>query len=170
VAGWGFLQAALVPGPTDAVLVPLGLSDPRRAYRLAAFAVLGSVLGGVVAYAVGSGALGNFAPWLLETLGMTPAAIEVSRGVFESRGWMLVLASTVSPLSAKMVSIAAGAFGLPFWQFLVAIVVGRTVRNVVLAAILRRAGPALQRRLSRSLHINVPGAAVVGTSPSGAQM
>ncbi len=169
VAGWGFLQAALVPGPTDAVLVPLGLSDPRRAYRLAAFAVLGSVLGGVVAYAVGSGALGNFAPWLLETMGMTPAAIEVSRGVFESRGWLLVLASTVSPLSAKMVSIAAGAFGLPFWQFLLAIVAGRTVRNVVLAAILRRAGPALQRRLNRSLNFSVPGAAVAGTSPSGVQ-
>lgn len=153
VASWGFLQGSVMPGPTDAVLVPLGLADPGRAYRLAAFAILGGVFGGIAAYALGSGALGSIAPQVMEAFGMT-GAVEVSRTMMDRWGWLLVAASTVAPLSAKMVSMAAGAFGLNFWQFLLAMVLGRTVRNMTLAAILTRAGPALQLRLDRLVGID----------------
>jgi len=158
VGSWGLLQASVIPGPTDAVLVPLGLADPRRAFRLALFAIAGSVIGGVVAYAMGSGAFGNVAPRMLEMLGMTPQAVEASRGLFERQGWLLVLASTISPLSSKMICLAAGAFGLPFWQFFVALSVGRTARNLTIAAILRLAGPALLRRLERRARRNASAA------------
>lgn len=147
VAGWGFLQGSLLPGPTDAVLVPLGLADPRRAFRLALFAIAGSVAGGVLAYAIGGGAFGNLAPRILEAVGVSSSAVEASRGLFERRGWLLVVVSTISPLSTKVVSLAAGAFGLPFWQFFLALSAGRTVRNLTIAALLRLAGPALLRRL-----------------------
>lgn len=147
VAAWGVLQGSVVPGPTEAVLVPLGLADPRRVYRLAMFAIAGSVAGGVAAYTIGAGGAGNLAPRILEFAGVAPESIATTRGLFERHGWLLVLTSTVSPLSAKVVCLAAGAFGLPFWQFLPALVVGRTVRNLVVATVVRAAGPALQRRL-----------------------
>src|SRR5919202_5438463 len=54
VSVWAFLQASVVPGPVDVVLVPLGLADPKRAWRFAWSAVLGSVLGAFVAYVVGA--------------------------------------------------------------------------------------------------------------------
>lgn len=163
VASWGFLQGSVMPGPTEAILVPLGLADPRRAYRLAAFALAGSVAGGIVAYALGSGAFGNLAPRMLEAFGMSPGAVNASRGLIDRWGWLLVFASTVSPLSAKVVCIAAGAFGLPFWQFLPALVFGRSIRNVVVAAILRRAGPALQARLYRRVRGDDPDATLPAT-------
>lgn len=148
VGTWGFLQASVMPGPTDAVLIPLGLADPKRAFRLAAFAIAGSVLGGMLAYALGAGALGSLAPRLLELFGMAPGTVEASRGMFEQRGWMLVAASTVTPLSSKMVCLTAGAFGLPFWQFILALGAGRILRNVLIATVLRLAGPAILRRLT----------------------
>lgn len=147
VAAWGLLQSSVVPGPTEAVLVPLGLADPRRVFRLAMFAIAGSVVGGVVAYTIGAGGAGNLAPRLLEFAGVAPASLDATRALFERHGWLLVLTSTVSPLSAKVVCLAAGAFGLPFWQFLPALLIGRTVRNLLVATVVRAAGPALQRRL-----------------------
>lgn len=147
MAVWGLLQGSVVPGPTEAVLVPLGLADPRRVYRLALFAVIGSVAGGVVAFTIGAGGAGSFAPRILEFAGVAPESLAAMRVLFERHGWILVLTSTVSPLSAKVVCLAAGAFGLPFWQFLPALALGRSIRNIVVATVVRAAGPALQRRL-----------------------
>src|SRR5688500_8771980 len=44
VGGWGVLQGSVVPGPSDAVLIPLGLADPRRALTLAAWATAGATV------------------------------------------------------------------------------------------------------------------------------
>src|SRR5688572_20302375 len=54
IGGWAFLQASVVPGPVDGVLVPLGLADPKRAWRFAGAALFGSTLGALVAYTIGA--------------------------------------------------------------------------------------------------------------------
>src|ERR671915_1958551 len=54
VGAWAFLQASVVPGPVDGVLVPLGLADPRRAWRFAWSALTGSTLGSLIAYLIGA--------------------------------------------------------------------------------------------------------------------
>ncbi|HEX5831042.1 MAG TPA: VTT domain-containing protein [Gemmatimonadaceae bacterium] len=147
VASWGFLQSSVVPGPTDALLVPLGISDPARVYRLAAWALLGAVLGGLAAYLIGAHALEGPGRSLFGFMGMSEDAMAASRSMFERRGWQLVVLSTVSPLSTKMVCLAAGMFGVPFGEFLLALTVGRAARFVVIASVLRFAGPTLLRRL-----------------------
>ncbi len=155
VAAWAYLQASVVPGPTDAVIFPLALADPRRAFRLATFAVVGAVLGGLTAYAIGVGFVAGWGAGFLEMLGISPAAaLEANRALFERRGWILVLLSTVSPLSSKLVCIAAGAFGLPLWHFLPALAAGRAIRNYTIATVLRLAGPTLLARLARRAGIS----------------
>src|ERR671914_2412282 len=54
VGAWAFLQASVVPGPVDGVIVPLGLADPKRAWRFAWSALAGSTAGGIVAYTIGT--------------------------------------------------------------------------------------------------------------------
>lgn len=141
VGSWGFLQGSVVPGPTDTLLVPLGLSDPGRVFRLAAWATLGATLGGLAAYLVGVYSFDSLGRPLLEFMGMSERVLLASQGTFARRGWIIVLLSTVSPLSSKVVSLAAGAFGVPLWQFAPALLAGRMVRFFVIAAVLRFAGP-----------------------------
>ena len=69
--------------------------------------------------------------------------------MFARHGWLLVFWSTVSPLSTKLTCIAAGAFGLPFIEFIPALVVGRVIRFAVLTVLLRFAGERLLARLVR---------------------
>ena len=151
VCTWNCLQGSVVPGPSEALFLPLGLADPRRALRLATWAAAGAVAGGLIAYAIGAFAFESVGRPLLSLFGMRPARWDQLAGLFHRRGAMLVLLSTVSPLSTKLVCIGAGAFGVPFWAYLPALVVGRVGRFGVLGLIVRFAGDRLVARLERKL-------------------
>lgn len=138
-----------MPGPTDAVYLPLALADPGGVVRLALWATAGATLGGVIAFGIGAGAYEQLGRPLLELIGVSERVLAGSRSTFEHHGWLLVLASTVSPLPSKATCVAAGAFGVPLWQFLPALAVGRVLRFGAIALVVRFAGPRLLDALSR---------------------
>jgi len=144
---WGVMQGSVVPGPSDALLVPLGLADPPRAFRLALWATAGSTVGALIAFAIGALAFDTVGQWMLGVVGVGAAKVEAQRTRFESHGAWLVALSAVSPLPTKIVCMAAGAFGVPIPAFVVAIVAGRAVRFLGIAAIVRFAGEWIVRRL-----------------------
>lgn len=149
VGGWGFLQGSVVPGPTDTVLVPLGLSDPGRVFRFALWATLGATLGGLAAYGLGFSGGDRFALPLLERLGVSATMLARTESALATHGWLVVALSTVSPLSSKAVCVVAGAFGVPLWQFLPALAMGRAARFFTIALLLRFAGPGLLNAIAR---------------------
>jgi membrane protein YqaA with SNARE-associated domain len=155
VCTWNALQGSVVPGPSEALLVPLGLADPPRAPRLAAWAALGAIAGGLAAYAIGLWAFDTVGQPLLELFGVGPRQFARLEGLFRARGAWLILLSTVSPLSTKLTCIGAGAFGMPFLPFLGALVVGRAARFAVVGWLVRVAGDrmlaALERRLGKPI-------------------
>lgn len=149
VGAWGFLQASVVPGPVDGVLVPLGLADPKRAWRFAWSALLGCALGALVAYTIGAVAFESVGRTILGWLGVAGREVEQFRVTFQEKGLWLVLLSTVTPLSGKLVAIAAGAFGIPVLPFLATIVLGRGIRYAVVAAVVRYFGDRAERYIER---------------------
>ena len=151
VGGWGVMQGSVIPGPSDALLVPLGLADPRRALVLAAWATAGATIGGIIAYTIGANFLGALSDTVFSWFGEGSAAWEARRAQFEAKGWMLVALSTVSPFSTKMVCIAAGAFGVPFPEFSLALLGGRAARFVAVGLVLKFAGGRLRTMLERWL-------------------
>jgi membrane protein YqaA with SNARE-associated domain len=151
VGSWALLQGSVVPGPSDALLVPLGLSDPHKAFRLAVWAVLGASIGGLIAYAIGALAFDQVARPALDLMGVSEATLIKSAGLFERRGWMLVALSAISPLSTKAICMAAGSFGVPPLPFVAGLVGGRAARFLGIAAVIRFAGKRLTARLERKL-------------------
>jgi membrane protein YqaA with SNARE-associated domain len=149
VGAWGFLQASVVPGPVDGVLVPLGLADPRRAWRFAGSALLGCTLGALVAYTIGLVAFEGAGRTLLGWLGVSGPEVEQFRSTFKEKGLWLVLLSTVTPLSGKIVAIAAGAFGVPLLPFVATIAAGRGARYAVVAVVVRYFGDHAERYVER---------------------
>lgn len=148
-AVWELLQSSVVPGPSGLVFAPLAVADPPRAPRLALWGIAGAIVGGCIAYLIGVHAFDELGRTLLSTFGVSDARIASSEVLFARYGWLLVFASTISPLSAKLTCIAAGAFGLPFAHFLPAYAVGRALRFAVLAVLLRYAGERLMARLAQ---------------------
>jgi membrane protein YqaA with SNARE-associated domain len=149
VGSWAVLQGSVVPGPSEALLVPLGLADPPRVLPLAAWASVGATIGGVAAYALGAVALESAALPVARLLGVSAADFEARRTLFEQRGWMVVLFSTLSPLPTKLVCMAAGAFGVPPGPFTLALGLGRAARFTAVSLLIRFAGERFTGWLER---------------------
>jgi membrane protein YqaA with SNARE-associated domain len=149
VGGWAFLQGSVVPGPVDGVIVPLGLADPERAWRFAWSALVGSALGALVAYTIGTVAFESVGRPLLAWLGVGAPEIEQVRMMVKEKGLWLVLLSTLTPLSSKLVAIAAGAFGIPLLPFLATVIAGRGFRYGIIAAVVRYFGDRAERYVER---------------------
>jgi membrane protein YqaA with SNARE-associated domain len=64
-------------------------------------------------------------------------------------GWLFIVASTLTPLSTKAVSIAAGAAGMPLPLFAAALTLGRGVRFSTVALLMRAGSGAFHHLLIR---------------------
>lgn len=149
IGSWSFLQAAIVPGPVDGLMIPFGLADPPKVWRFAWAAVLGSVLGTLVSYAIGYFAFDTVGHLVLGWAGAGDAAVERLRGAFREKGWILVVVSTWTPVSIKLIAISAGAFGMPVWLFALAILIGRGVRFMAVAAVVHFFGDRVEAWVER---------------------
>lgn len=149
VAGWAFLQASFVPGLVDSVIIPLGLADPPRAFRFAWAATLGSVAGSLITWAIGVFAFDTVGLPLLSLIGIDAARVNDLRPQLQQQGWWLILVGTWVPVSIKALGLAAGAVGVPLHVFLSAIFVGRGLRFILVAFVVRFAGDRVERWVER---------------------
>lgn len=140
VLGWGLLQGCIFPGLSDLFFLPFALARPQRAYVLALLASLGTIVGSVLLYSAGASALSVLHSALAEWIGITPAHLNDYRETLSRYGAWAIFASTVSPLSTKLTSIASGAIGVPFVYFVGALTAGRVGRTLALAWVVRHGG------------------------------
>ena len=140
VLGWGLLQGCIVPGLADLFFLPLAIARPSRAYRLALIATAGTVIGSVLLYVVGARALFWIEGPIAELAGVSASHLDATRATLARYGGWAIFASTMSPLSTKLTSIASGAIGVPWPQFVGALLAGRLVRTFGLAWLVRHGG------------------------------
>ena len=140
VLGWGLAQGCVFPGLADIVFLPLALTRPEKAYRLALVAAAGTIIGSVILYVAGAEALALLQGPLARLFGLTPEAFTAYRERLAAYGALAIFASTMSPLSTKLTSIASGAAGVAFPEFFLALLAGRLTRTVGLAWLVRHGG------------------------------
>jgi membrane protein YqaA with SNARE-associated domain len=149
-ATWSLAQGAVVPGPTDALLVPLGLADPPGALRLAAWAIAGATGGGTIAYALGATAFHSAARPMLAFIGVGEAELDAVGSLVQKYGWLMVFGGAFLPIaSTKVICILSGAFAVPFHLFLPALAAGRTIRLGGMGLLIRFAGARVTAWLNR---------------------
>ena len=140
VFGWGILQATFVPGPVDILFVPFAIAKPQSAYRLALVAAAGTIIGSIALYWVGATALAQLSGPLANWLGVGANELTGMQQRLNKYGWLAIFASTVSPLSTKLISVASGAFDVPFVAFAAALSAGRLARVFIFAYLIRHGG------------------------------
>lgn len=140
VFGWGMLQATFVPGFADILFLPLAIAKPQNAYKLAGVAAAGTIIGSVALYWVGVSALAQLAGPLANLLGVGANELTGMHSVLDRYGWLAIFASTMSPLSTKLTSVASGAFHVPFAAFAAALSAGRLARVFGFAFLVRHGG------------------------------
>ncbi len=150
LAGIAFAEASFFPVPPDALLIPMALAQPRRAFWLAAITTLGSVLGGALGYAIGFLLLAKLAQPIIHFY-HEQAAFAAFQAKFAAYGVWVILIKGLTPIPYKIVTIAAGAAAFNFPLFMAASLVTRGGRFFLEAALLRRFGEPARAFIEKRL-------------------
>jgi len=158
LAAVSFAESSVFPVPPDAMLIPMCIARPARAYRYAAICTIASVFGGILGYLIGLYLLEALAGPVLRAYGHADALARF-QGWYDRWGALVILVKGLTPIPYKIVTIASGAAHFSFAVFLAASVATRGARFFLLAFLLRRFGPPIRDFIERRLTLVTTGAA-----------
>ncbi|MDA9689086.1 DedA family protein [Betaproteobacteria bacterium] len=142
-----FAESFIFPIPPDLLLIPLSISNPKKAYYFAMLTTTFSVLGGVIGYLIGI----YFSELFLSTLSwiFDEKSVEMTIEWMTEWGVMVVLISGFSPIPYKVFTVASGVAGLAFIPFLIASLLGRGMRFFLIGFIVSKGGNNLEKKLRK---------------------
>src|SRR3954468_16723097 len=135
VAAFAFAEASFFPIPADVMVLPMMLADRTRVFRLGLWVAFWSVAGGRLGYAIGHIFWETAGLWLIHALHVPLAKVEYYRAEYSQHAYYIV-AQGATPIPYKLVTIASGLAGVSFPLFMLYSAVTRTIRYVVIEAML----------------------------------
>jgi len=142
------LEATVFPAPTEAMLLALCVSQPRRTWWFAAIAAVGSLTGGLIGYHVGAFTFPQFGAPVLEWLGFS-AYLPRVEAAYREGAWLALVTSGYTPIPYMLYTMAAGAFSVPLETFAAGSLIGRALKYIPIAALAWFLGSAVHRVASR---------------------
>jgi len=161
--GIAFAEASFFPVPPDALMIPMALAQPKKSWRFALVATLGSVLGGALGYYIGYALFDELARPMIDFYHYH-TAFAAFQAKFAQYGVWIILIKGLTPIPYKIVTIAAGAADFNFPLFVLASIVTRGARFFLEAALLRRFGEPARRFIEERLGLvtGMVAAAIIG--------
>jgi len=145
-----FLESSVFPIPPDVMLIPMVVANRAKAWLFATICTVGSVLGGVVGYAIGYYLYETVGQWLINVYGLG-TQFEAYRAAYNEWGLWIILIKGFTPIPYKLVTIASGAAAFEFWVFVAASVATRGARFFLVAALLYWFGEPIREFIERRL-------------------
>jgi membrane protein YqaA with SNARE-associated domain len=151
LAAVAFAESSVFPIPPDALLIPMTLARPDRAWRFAAICMMGSVAGGVLGYAIGYFGFTELMrlPLAHALFGQDP--LGAFQAWYARWGLAVILIKGLTPIPYKLVTIASGAAKFNFPVFVAASIVTRGGRFFLVVALLRVFGAPVREFIERRL-------------------
>lgn len=135
-----FTESSFFPIPPFVLIVAMLAIDKKHSWiRLALIGMISSVLGGVAAYFVGKFFYGYIGAPLVDFYGLT-AEVEKLGTVFKDHVFMTIFIASLSPIPYKVFTLSAGLFSVNLLAFILASIVGRSIRFFVVAYLADRYG------------------------------
>lgn len=145
-----FIESSFFPIPPDLFLIPLILTCRTKAFKIAFYTTLFSVLGGFFGYAIGY--------FLYDIIG-TPILkfydavnqFETFKSYYNNYGSWIVFGAGLTPFPYKIVTIASGVTGLNLFVFAVASFLSRGIRFFLIAWLLWKWGEPMKTYIEKNL-------------------
>jgi len=142
------IESSVFPIPPDILLLALALGQPKSAIKFAAITTAGSTVGAALGYAIGMFLLASIGQPIIEFYGLTSQYAQAGDW-FAEYGVAIVLIAGFSPIPFKVITIAAGGFGLTFVPFILAALASRGARFFLEGALLQWGGPKLRELVEK---------------------
>lgn len=134
------LKVLVLPLPIEMFLLPMLLLNRERVWLIPIPAILGSMAGGLIGYALGNVFFDDYGlPWI--TAAGYAEELTAFEAFFDENGFWAVFISTFAPLPPIQVGVlAAGLADYNIPLFLLAIGLGRAIRFYALALLVHLVG------------------------------
>ncbi|MGB0799055.1 MAG: YqaA family protein [Planktomarina sp.] len=145
-----FAESSVFPIPPDVLMIPMIIARPSRAFLIATVAVVSSVLGGLLGYAIGALAFDTIGQPILAFFGKAEYMAEFNTR-FNDMGFWAVLTAGVTPFPFKVITIMSGWTGMPLGTFIATSIFARALRFFAVAGLLYFFGAPIRDFIERSL-------------------
>jgi membrane protein YqaA with SNARE-associated domain len=145
-----FIESSFFPIPPDVMLVPMVLADRAKAWRYAAIATVGSVIGGLFGYAIGYFLLDSVGKPVLQFYGKWDKFGEFAKTFNDYGVWILIIKG-MTPIPYKLLTITAGATKMNVLAFTIASVIARAMRFFLVAGLLYWFGEPIREFIEKRL-------------------
>src|SRR5215475_6643476 len=135
-----FVESSFFPVPPDAMLIPMALARPDKAYFYATVCTLTSVAGGVLGWLIGYFLYESLGVRLMQLYGYG-SKVDAFREAYNQWGTWIILLKGVTPIPYKIVTIASGFAEYPLIPFILLSFIARGMRFFAVAFLLNRYGP-----------------------------
>jgi membrane protein YqaA with SNARE-associated domain len=159
-----FLESMILPVPVDAVSTPIMLANKGKIWLVVLIAAVTSVLGGIAGFAIGY----YLYEWAAQPIIEFYAYEEQYKNIalaMQKNAWEITIVGGLTPIPYKLVAIAAGGVKIDFMVFLIASILSRGGRFIVIGGIMYVFGPPVKELIDR--YTTLVGWAVIVTLVGG---
>jgi membrane protein YqaA with SNARE-associated domain len=145
-----FVESSFFPVPPDAMLIPMALARPDKAYFYATLCTVTSVAGGLLGYAIGAFLYDSLGLWLMTLYGYGNK-VDAFTEAYREWGTWIILFKGMTPIPYKIVTIASGFSHYPVVPFVLLSFVARGMRFYLVAFLLNRYGVQAREIIEKRL-------------------
>ncbi len=147
-----FAESSFFPIPPDVLLIALAISIPTRAFHFALIATIGSLIGGIAGYGIGMFGYDSIGRPIVEFY-HGQELMETIKEWYNEYGFWGVLIAAVTPLPYKIFTISSGVFSFDFFQFMLASIIGRSMRFFAVAALIWKFGKPIKEFIDKYFNL-----------------
>lgn len=123
-----FIESSFFPVPPFALVIAmLSLEKKPSWIKLSIIGIVSSVLGGVFGYFIGKFFYGYIGAPLIAFYGIGEEVNYLGQ-LFKDHVFLTIVLASLSPIPYKVFTISAGLFSVDIWRFILASIIGRSIR------------------------------------------
>ena len=145
-----FAESSFLMLPPDVILMAMVLSHREKWIRYFLICTAGSVAGAVLGYFIGAGIWDVLGPWFTSHI-FSQAAFDKVVGLYQEYDFWCVFTAAFTPIPYKVFTIAAGVAHIDMARFILASIVGRGARFILVAFLLHHFGPPIRTFIEKYL-------------------
>ena len=156
-----FTEASFFPIPPDVLLIALCLGVRSRSFYYVTICSLGSALGAVFGYSIGyflwwseAQEFSRFANFFFNIIpGFSTEIFFDIKQKYEEWNFWVIFISGFTPIPFKVFTVSAGSFNINFTLFLIASLVARSARFLIIGSLIWRFGEPIRSFIDKYFNI-----------------
>ena len=146
-----FLESIIFPFPQEVFMIPMMASDRDRIFKIAWFALLGSLFGAIAAYFIGMYLFESIGMYILNLYGLYETFTNFSDQV-SVYGFLYVFVGGFTPVPFKIITLSSGFIGINFLIFIAASIISRSIRFFLIGYIIWKFGEDIMKSFEKRLN------------------